>query len=41
MTSVIKHHSRTFMLSVATAALLSTMPVQADCTYEQIGRAHV
>ncbi len=34
MTSVIKHHSRTFMLSVATAALLSTMPVQADCTYE-------
>jgi general secretion pathway protein D len=33
MTSVIKHHARTFMLSVATAALL-TPTLQADCTYE-------
>lgn len=33
MTSVIKHHTRTFMLSVATAALLSST-VHADCTYE-------
>ncbi|MFY9143594.1 pilus (MSHA type) biogenesis protein MshL [Sulfuricurvum sp.] len=33
MTSVIKHHTRAFMLSVATAALLSPA-LQADCTYE-------
>jgi general secretion pathway protein D len=33
MTSVIKHHARAFMLSVATAALL-TPTLQADCTYE-------
>lgn len=33
MTSVIKHHARAFMLSVATAALLSPS-LQADCTYE-------
>lgn len=33
MTSVIKHHARSFMLSVATAALLSPA-LQADCTYE-------
>lgn len=33
MTSVIKHHARAFMLSVATAALLSPA-LQADCTYE-------
>ncbi len=33
MTSVIKHHTRAFMLSVATAALLSTS-LQADCGYE-------
>ena len=33
MSSVIKHHVRTFMLSVAAAALLSSS-VQADCTYE-------
>lgn len=33
MTSIIKHHARTFMLSVATAALL-TPTLQADCTYE-------
>ncbi|MDD5014590.1 MAG: pilus (MSHA type) biogenesis protein MshL [Atribacterota bacterium] len=33
MTSVIKHHARAFMLSVATAALL-TSTLQADCTYE-------
>lgn len=33
MTSVIKHHTRAFMLSVATAALLSPT-LQADCTYE-------
>lgn len=33
MTSVIKHHARAFMLSVATAALLSPA-VQADCSYE-------
>ncbi|MDD2266457.1 pilus (MSHA type) biogenesis protein MshL [Sulfuricurvum sp.] len=33
MTSVIKHHARAFMLSVATAALL-TPTVQADCKYE-------
>ena len=33
MTSVIKHHARAFMLSVATAALLSPS-LQADCSYE-------
>lgn len=33
MTSVIKHHARAFMLSVATAALLSPT-LQADCSYE-------
>lgn len=33
MTSVIKHHTRAFMLSVATAALLSSN-LQADCGYE-------
>jgi general secretion pathway protein D len=33
MTSVIKYHARGFMLSVATAALL-TSSLQADCTYE-------
>lgn len=33
MTSVIKHHTRAFMLSVATAALLASS-LQADCTYE-------
>jgi general secretion pathway protein D len=33
MTSVIKHHARAFMLSVATAALL-TPTLQADCSYE-------
>ncbi|MFZ2891295.1 pilus (MSHA type) biogenesis protein MshL [Sulfuricurvum sp.] len=33
MTSVIKHHARAFMLSVATAAFLSPA-LQADCTYE-------
>ncbi|MDD5716294.1 MAG: pilus (MSHA type) biogenesis protein MshL [Sulfuricurvum sp.] len=33
MRSVIKHHARTFMLSVAAAAML-TSPLQADCTYE-------
>lgn len=33
MTSVIKHHARAFMLSIATAALLSPA-AQADCTYE-------
>ncbi|MGA9046242.1 secretin N-terminal domain-containing protein [Sulfuricurvum sp.] len=33
MTSVIKHHARAFMLSVATAALLSPA-LQADCSYE-------
>lgn len=33
MTSVIKHHARTLMLSVATAAILSPA-LQADCTYE-------
>lgn len=33
MTSVIKHHARAFMLSFATAALL-TPTLQADCTYE-------
>ncbi|MDD2780151.1 pilus (MSHA type) biogenesis protein MshL [Sulfuricurvum sp.] len=33
MTSIIKHHARAFMLSVATAALLSPT-VHADCTYE-------
>lgn len=33
MTSVIKHHARAFMLSVATAALL-TPTLQADCKYE-------
>jgi len=34
MTSVIKHHARAFMLSVATAALLSPTLQGADCTYE-------
>lgn len=34
MTSVIKHHSRAFMLSIATAALLSPSIQAADCTYE-------
>ncbi len=34
MTSVIKHHSRAFMLSIATAALLSPTMQAADCTYE-------
>jgi general secretion pathway protein D len=33
MTSVIKHNARTFILSVATIALL-TPNLQADCTYE-------
>lgn len=33
MTSVIKHHARAFMLSVATAALL-TPTLHADCKYE-------
>lgn len=33
MTSVVKHHARAFMLSIATAALL-TPSLQADCTYE-------
>lgn len=33
MTSVIKHHAKTLMLSVATAALLSSS-AYADCTYE-------
>ncbi|HEX5330566.1 secretin N-terminal domain-containing protein [Sulfuricurvum sp.] len=33
MTSVIKHHARAFMLSVATAALLAPA-LQADCSYE-------
>lgn len=33
MTSVIKLHTRAFMLSIATAALLSPS-LQADCTYE-------
>ncbi len=33
MTSIIKHHARAFMLSVATAAIL-TPTLQADCTYE-------
>jgi general secretion pathway protein D len=40
MTSVIKHHARTFMLSVATAALL-TPTLQADCTYELFNIASV
>lgn len=34
MTSVIKHHTRAFMLSIATAALLSPTMQAADCTYE-------
>ena len=33
MTSVIKHHAKTLMLSVTTAALLSSS-AYADCTYE-------
>jgi general secretion pathway protein D len=33
MTSVIKHHTRSFMLSIAAAAML-TPSLYADCTYE-------
>jgi general secretion pathway protein D len=40
MTSVIKHHARTFILSVATAALLAPS-VHADCTYELFNIASV
>jgi general secretion pathway protein D len=34
MTSVLKHHARAFMLSIATAALLTPSLQAADCTYE-------
>jgi general secretion pathway protein D len=40
MTSDIKHHARTFILSVATAALLAPS-VHADCTYELFNIASV
>jgi general secretion pathway protein D len=40
MTSVIKHHARGLMLSVATAALL-TSSLQADCAYELFNIASV
>lgn len=40
MTSVIKYHARTFILSVAAAALL-TPSVHADCTYELFNIASI
>lgn len=40
MTSVIKHHARAFILSVATAALLAPS-LHADCTYELFNIASI